>query len=357
MGETIRVEHSKDYTVISNVAIRDTRLSFKSRGLHHLLLSYPDGWQINTEHLSEQSDKDGKDAIASALKELESVGYLIRTQIRVKGKIVGYKSTIRELPLEDPPQPKGRRSKKKPQPEKPDTAKPDRENPDTAKPDRENPELENPVHINYLFNEVINQEISREEVSIPPNPQNENKRERREEPPTHEVEVLPSKPINPETPKSALEQTRFPGNQNSESLLPTENLSLGQNSPPLASDEAQLIEGFQSLTGKNPQTGKDYFPWEGLTMQQGRQKVTSDPDFVSYVAKSLASKYSMYKELNLVELRRETSKFIHKAGTDFNREREVQNYWDDYLSGISTTATIRDVERASKPRIYFGVRL
>ena len=92
-------------------------------------------------------------------------------------------------------------------------------------------------------------------------------------------------------------------------------------------------------------------------MQQWRQKVTSDPDFVSYVAKSLASKYSMYKELNLVELRRETSKFIHKAGTDLNREREVQNYWDDYLSGISTTATIRDVERASKPRIYFGVRL
>ena len=90
MGETIRIEHSKDYTVISNVAIRDTRLSFKSRGLHHLLLSYPNGWQINIEHLSDQSDKDGKDAVASALKELEAVGYLIRTQIRAKGKIVGY---------------------------------------------------------------------------------------------------------------------------------------------------------------------------------------------------------------------------------------------------------------------------
>ena len=92
-------------------------------------------------------------------------------------------------------------------------------------------------------------------------------------------------------------------------------------------------------------------------MQQGRQKVISNPDFVLYVAKSLASKYSMYKELNLVELKRETSKFIHKAGTDFNREREVQDYWDDYLSGISTTATIKDVERASKPRINFGVKL
>lgn len=166
MGETIRVEHSKDYTVISNAAIRDTRLSFKSRGLHHLLLSYPNGWQINIEHLSEQSDKDGKDAVASALKELETVGYLIRTQIRVKGKIVGYESTIRELPIENPPQPKGRRSKKKqdsPQPDFPDTVKPDRENPQLEKPEPENP----------VINKYVLDQLSKEEVSIPPTPQGE----------------------------------------------------------------------------------------------------------------------------------------------------------------------------------------
>ena len=164
MGETIRVEHSKDYTVISNAAIRDTRLSFKSRGLHHLLLSYPNGWQINIEHLSEQSDKDGKDAVASALKELETVGYLIRTQIRVKGKIVGYESTIRELPVENPPPPKGRRSKKK-------QDSPQLENPDTAKPDRENPQLEKPEPENPVLNKYVLDQLSKEEVSIPPTPQ------------------------------------------------------------------------------------------------------------------------------------------------------------------------------------------
>ena len=181
MGETIRVEHSKDYTIISNSAIRDNRLSLKSRGLHHLLLSYPNGWEINIDHLSGQSEKDGKDAIASALKELEQIGYLTRTQIREKGKIVGYQSVIRELPIDNPPQPKGRRSKKKkqdePQLENPDTAKPDRENPDTAKPDRENPQLENPQpenpsHIKYVLDQLSNQEIS-----IPPNPQGDKREE------------------------------------------------------------------------------------------------------------------------------------------------------------------------------------
>jgi hypothetical protein len=180
MGETIRIEHSKDYTVISNVAIRDTRLSFKSRGLHHLLLSYPNGWQINIEHLSDQSDKDGKDAVASALKELEAVGYLIRTQIRAKGKIVGYESTIRELPLENPPQPKGRRSKKKqdsPQPENSDTAKPQPDFPDTAKPDRENPQLENPQPENPVLNKYVLDQLSNQEISIPPNPQGNSREE------------------------------------------------------------------------------------------------------------------------------------------------------------------------------------
>jgi len=160
MGETIRVQHSKNYTVIANAAIRDTRLSFKARGLHHLLLSYPDGWKVSIEHLSTQSIMDGETAVKTGLQELERLGYLTREQVREKGKIVGYESTIREVPSENPPAPKSRRGK--PQVENPQVENPQVENPQAENPQAENPQAENPVHNKYLFQEVFKKEISKE---------------------------------------------------------------------------------------------------------------------------------------------------------------------------------------------------
>ena len=84
---TIRVQkHERNFTIIQNEAIQDKSLSLKARGLHHLLLSYPNDWVINVKHLSSQSDKDGPDAIRTGLKELECCGYLKRDQSRNNGK-------------------------------------------------------------------------------------------------------------------------------------------------------------------------------------------------------------------------------------------------------------------------------
>ena len=162
MGETIRVQHSKDYTVISNSAIRDSRLSFKARGLHHLLLSYPDGWEINTEHLSDQSESDGKTSVCSALKELEKFGYLTREQARVNGRIAGWKSVIREIPSTEPSK-KARKActaRVKPQ-----SGFPAMENPAMENPDMENPDMENPLHNKYLIQQLSKEEVFKEEVS------------------------------------------------------------------------------------------------------------------------------------------------------------------------------------------------
>jgi hypothetical protein len=94
----IRVKHQKDYTCISNVAIRDKTLSFKARGIHHLLLSYPDGWRVNTDHLAHESDLDGRTAIQSGLRELEEKGYLSRDKTRdEKGRWI-HESVVTELP-------------------------------------------------------------------------------------------------------------------------------------------------------------------------------------------------------------------------------------------------------------------
>lgn len=170
MGETIRVQHSKDYTVISNSAIRDSRLSFKARGLHHLLLSYPDGWQINTDHLSGQSDKDGKTSVLSALKELEQLGYLTRKQIRIGGKITAYESIIRELPQPGFPQ-SGKPQSENLNPENLKSGKPQSGflntvnlNPENL--NAENLDSENPPHNKYLIQQLSKEkEVSKEEVS------------------------------------------------------------------------------------------------------------------------------------------------------------------------------------------------
>lgn len=63
------------FSIFSNAIIRDTRLSYKARGILLDLLSRPDNWRISAEALASMG-KDGRDAIMSGLKELRDLGYI-----------------------------------------------------------------------------------------------------------------------------------------------------------------------------------------------------------------------------------------------------------------------------------------
>lgn len=78
----IRVEHEKNFTQIVNSTLRDTRLSWKARGLHHYLLSLSNNWDVCIAHLVEQSKQDGMASVKSALKELESMGYMHKERLK-----------------------------------------------------------------------------------------------------------------------------------------------------------------------------------------------------------------------------------------------------------------------------------
>jgi hypothetical protein len=81
----VRTPKRARYTIISNVALEDKRLSWKARGLAAYLLSKPDNWEVRTYELVSASDADGRRAVLTGLQELEKCGYLVREQNRLKG--------------------------------------------------------------------------------------------------------------------------------------------------------------------------------------------------------------------------------------------------------------------------------
>ena len=76
----IRVNHNKNYTVMSNVHLRDTNLSLRAKGLLSMMLSLPPDWDYSVEGLI-AINKENVTAIKSALKELRDNGYLVVTKL------------------------------------------------------------------------------------------------------------------------------------------------------------------------------------------------------------------------------------------------------------------------------------
>ncbi|MGN0126033.1 MAG: helix-turn-helix domain-containing protein [Rhodococcus sp. (in: high G+C Gram-positive bacteria)] len=66
-----------NFTIIPNAWIRDRRLSRRARGLLIELMSHRPGWKTSVATLA-KTGPEGEAAIKSAIKELETVGYLER---------------------------------------------------------------------------------------------------------------------------------------------------------------------------------------------------------------------------------------------------------------------------------------
>lgn len=100
----IKVKKDGNYTTITNAAIRDKRLSFKARGLHHLLLSYPPDWDVYLAQLIGESDKDGKTAIQSAINELKTFHYINKVRVLdpETGRVKKWETHVYEEPHPDP---------------------------------------------------------------------------------------------------------------------------------------------------------------------------------------------------------------------------------------------------------------
>lgn len=131
-----RVEKNANYTTMCNYHLRDRTLTLKSKGLLSMLLSLPDTWNYSVRGLAAIS-LEGVDGIMTALKELESHGYLERRQLRqANGRLGRTEYVIYEIP------------QIKPCEDLPCTEKPDTVNPDTIKPNTEIPAERNKEELN-----------------------------------------------------------------------------------------------------------------------------------------------------------------------------------------------------------------
>lgn len=72
----IRIHKSKNFTVMSNIHLRDKNLSLKAKGLLSLMLSLPDDWNYSVAGLCAIC-KENETAVKSALNELRDCRYVI----------------------------------------------------------------------------------------------------------------------------------------------------------------------------------------------------------------------------------------------------------------------------------------
>lgn len=113
-----RIRKTDNYTVICNHVFRNNTLSWKAKGLLAEMLSMPDDWKFSIQELIKRA-KDGRDAVYSAINELEKAGYLRREQAtNEKGQFVGYDYNVYENPQAEKPHVEN------PHPEKPYTENP-----------------------------------------------------------------------------------------------------------------------------------------------------------------------------------------------------------------------------------------
>lgn len=89
------------FTQIKNAWLRDERLSFKARGLLAYIESHSPEWEISVQWLV-QNNPEGKEAIRSAISELELHGYLRREQENENGRFGEVTWTTQEPLAENP---------------------------------------------------------------------------------------------------------------------------------------------------------------------------------------------------------------------------------------------------------------
>lgn len=139
-----RRKYERDFCYMANEFLKDSRLSWKAKGIIAYVQMLPDDWVLNMRDLTNRAT-DGRDSLYSGIKELEKYGYCAKVMQRnPDGTIAGYAYEICD------------KSVFQPFTENSVTDAPQPENPDTVKPDTDKPGTENPTLINTNLTKDLN---------------------------------------------------------------------------------------------------------------------------------------------------------------------------------------------------------
>src|SRR5699024_2498511 len=127
-----RSKRDSNFTMISNVGLKDKRLSFKAKGLLSYMLSLPDDWVFYESEIVNHAT-DGKQSVRTGMKELEKFGYLVREQQRSSnGKFANIDWVVSDEPVNGDTTTF-----------QPSTAFPSADNPSSDNPSSDNPSSDN----------------------------------------------------------------------------------------------------------------------------------------------------------------------------------------------------------------------
>lgn len=92
------VRRTKPFTMLSNEAITDPRLSLEAIGLIAYLTHLPPGWQVRHGHL-QATLRVGREKLRRIIRELEDGGYVLRAPIRLEnGRMNGWQYLFSDVP-------------------------------------------------------------------------------------------------------------------------------------------------------------------------------------------------------------------------------------------------------------------
>ncbi len=75
MSNKLNFKFDRDFTVVPNILLRDTRLSYKAKGIFLQIISVPETWEFSVAGLAALA-KESRTAIKSGIEELVACGYL-----------------------------------------------------------------------------------------------------------------------------------------------------------------------------------------------------------------------------------------------------------------------------------------
>ena len=131
MGESsIKSGRKRGYVVLFRSAAQDQRLTLAARGLLAMMISLPENWEYTVAGLAVKAGC-GREQVRRLLRELQTVGYLIREQSHDRGGRFGGAVYVLQDEAPLPKNPDNGEEEKPPLPENPSTGKPSTEEPST----------------------------------------------------------------------------------------------------------------------------------------------------------------------------------------------------------------------------------